>query len=162
MVDGQVAIVYSATTTRGSTLVSDPEPGNRLRCDQSICEAVLEVLPDIVLIHDAELILFANAACRRFLDAPSPEALEGRPLDVIVHPDAYAAGRERRNLVLEGGQTFRALPLKVVTLAGEPKHLSADAYPISLDGTRAAMVVGLPESLRLSGLCPVSATRALR
>ncbi len=77
-------------------------------------EAALEVLPDIVLIHDDERILFANAACRRFLAADAPQDLEGRPLDVIVHPDAYAAGRERRRLMLEGDARLRDVPLKLV------------------------------------------------
>lgn len=105
--------------------------------------SLLEVVPELVLIHDAELILFANAACRRYLDAVSPEDLEGRPLDVIIHPDAYVAGRERREVLIQGDKSLRDIPLKVITLAGTTKRLSVDARPLALpNGLRAAMVVG--------------------
>lgn len=110
---------------------------------RSLFEATLEVIPDIVLIHDEELILFANAACRRFLAAQSPEELEGRPIDAIIHPDAYAAGRERRQLLMESDQCFRDVPLKVIALDGKTKHLVVDAHPLAFDGFRAGMVVAL-------------------
>jgi two-component system sporulation sensor kinase A len=106
-----------------------------------VCEAALEVLPDVVLIHDEERILFTNAACRRVLGASRPEDLEGRPLDVIVHPDAYAAGKERRRLLMNGSRSLRGIPLKLVALDGETKRLTADAHPLDFGGARAGMVV---------------------
>ena len=105
--------------------------------------SVLEVVPELVLIHDAEMILFANAACRTYLDAACPEDLEGRPLDVIIHPDAYVAGRERREVLIHGDKSLSDIPLKLVTLEGTTKRLSVDARPLALaNGLRAAMVVG--------------------
>lgn len=114
--------------------------------------AALEVLPDIVLIHDEELILFANAACRRFLAAESPEDLEGRPIDVIVHPDAYAAGRERRRLLMEGDRPLRGIPLKLVALDGQAKYPTADAHPLMFNGVRAGMVVVDPSAVQSSAV----------
>ena len=108
---------------------------------QNLFEATLEVLPDIVLIHDEELILFANAACRRFLAAGPPEDLEGRPIDAIIHPDAYAAGRERRRLLLDSERCLWDIPLKVITLDGQTKHVTVDAHPLVFNGVKAGMVV---------------------
>jgi PAS domain-containing protein len=104
-------------------------------------EAALEVLPDIVLVHDAEVILFANAACRSVLAAETAEDLEGQPIEFIVHPDAFAAGRERRRLLLDGDRCLRGIPLKVVALDGKTKHLTADAHPLVFRGVKAGMVV---------------------
>lgn len=110
-----------------------------------VFSAALEVMPDIVLVHDAERILFANAACRRYLGAERPEDLEGRPVDVIVHPDGYAAGRERREVLIQGQNALRDIPLKLVSLTGETLHVSVNAWPIVLaDGYRAAVVVARP------------------
>ena len=110
----------------------------------SMCAAALEVLPDIVLLHDEERILFANAACRRFLGATRPEDLEGHPLDTIVHPDARDAGRERRRLLLDGDSPLKGIPVKLVALDGELKHLTVDAHPLVFDGVKAALVVAAP------------------
>jgi PAS domain S-box-containing protein len=107
----------------------------------SLFEAALEVLPDIVLIHDEELILFANAACREFLAAGLPEDLEGRPIDTIIHPDAYASGREQRRLLLDNERCMRGIPLKVIALDGQTKHVTVDAHPITFNGFSAGMVV---------------------
>jgi PAS domain S-box-containing protein len=108
---------------------------------RSVCEAALEVLPDIVLIHDEERILFANAACRHVLGASRPEDLEGRPLNMIVHPDAREAGKERRRILMHGNRSLRGIPLKLVALNGETRRLTADAHPLEFGGARAGMVV---------------------
>lgn len=107
----------------------------------SVCAAALEVLPDIVLIHDDELILFANAACRRILGASRPEDLEGRPLDIIVHPDGREAGKERRRILMNGNRSLRSIPIKLVALDGETKRMTVDAHPLEFGGARAGMVV---------------------
>jgi PAS domain-containing protein len=104
-------------------------------------EAALEVLPDVVLIHDEQLILFANAACRSVLAAETPEDLEGQPIELIVHPDAFAAGRERRRLLLDGDRILRGIPLKVIALDGKTRHLTADAHPLVFRGVKVGMVV---------------------
>ena len=111
-------------------------------------EAALEAIPDIVLIHDVERILFANAACRRYLGAHAPEDIEGRPVDVIVHPDAYAAGRERRQLLLDGGQPIKGIPLKVVSLDNQAKHVTCDAYPLTIEGSVVAAAIIAPATAR--------------
>ena len=136
----QIAFVYTAgiPSNRERPCGAFLAAADRTNRDD-LFEAILEAIPDIVLIHDEELILFANAACRRFLGACSPQDIEGRPVDVIIHPDAYAAGRERRKLLLDGGQPIRDIPLKVISLANQAKHVTVDAYPLTIGG---AVVAG--------------------
>ena len=145
--DGQIAFVYTTALASdpsglaGRRSVPEDHPSRR-----EMFEAILEVIPDIVLIHDAEVILFANAACRRFLAAQSPGDLEDRPVDLIVHPDAYDAGRERRQLLLEGGRSIKNIPLKVIARDGQTKRVTVDAHPLELDGgfTAAAVIAQAP------------------
>ncbi len=139
--EGVIAIVYSVAADVGGSspvgsVVTDP---GVTRSD--MFSASLEVLPDILLIHDDATILFANLACRRVLGAQSPEDLEGRPIELIVHPDATAAGRQRRRLLLDGDSSLKNIPLKVLGLDGLARHLTADAYPLANNGIRAGMVV---------------------
>ena len=148
-VDGDTAIVfiYGPTCVVESRFMSAtvPSMGTSRR---TIFEAALEVHPDIVLIHDDEHILFANAACRRFLAAETPQDLEGRPIDVIIHPDAYAAGRERRRLILDCARALRDVPLKLIGLDGQTRHVVVDAHPLVVGGeVQGAMVVAHPGSL---------------
>jgi PAS domain S-box-containing protein len=139
--DGTVLLVY--TLGRSVSSASGPPKGstNLPTTRKSPFEAALEVLPEVAMIHDADLMLFTNAACREFLAAQSAEDLEGQPIDTIVHPDASAAGRERRRLALESRQPFRRVALKVVARDGHPKHVTADALPITADGVNAVLVV---------------------
>jgi PAS domain S-box-containing protein len=140
--DGGVAFLY----TGGAAVSLDAPNGNGrglgTHADRhSLFEATLEAIPGIVLIHNAEVILFTNAACRRFLEAQSPEELEDQPVDVIIHPDAYEAGRERRQLLLDGGRPIKGIPLKVVTLDGQARHVIVDAHPLAIDGRIVAAAV---------------------
>ena len=145
----QVAFVYSGRMPSDeANLNGNPQlPTDKAR-RSGLFEAILEVIPDIVLIHNVEHILFANAACRRYLGAGSPEEIEGRPVDVIVHPDAYAAGRERRQLLLDNGQPMKGIPLKIVSLENQAKHVTCDAYPLTIDGSIVAAAVIAPATTR--------------
>ncbi len=77
-----------------------------------------------------------------------PQDLEGRPVDVIIHPDAYAAGRERRQLILNCARALKDVPLKLIGLDGQTRHVVVDAHPLVVDGVvQGAMVVANPSSL---------------
>jgi len=104
------------------------------------------VVPDIIMIHNEELVLFANAACRRFLAAQSPADIEGRPVDIVVHADSFAAGRERRRLLLEGGSPIKGIPVKIVSLDNQTKHVTVNAYPLAVDGHVPAAAIIAPAS----------------
>jgi len=105
-----------------------------------IFEAALEVLPEPILIHDAERILFVNAAARRHLRATSSEDLVGRPIQTIVHPDGYSAGVERRRIVLEHGTHISALPIKLIALDGTTLYATATGIPLHTAAGTAVLV----------------------
>jgi PAS domain-containing protein len=139
--DGKVALVVSDhAPTRSDGTVSAPVTGG-YASRRTMFEAALEVLPDVLLIHDHHLIVFANAACRRFLAAASPGDLEGRPLDTIIHPDACEADRERRRLMMDGKRPIRSIPVKLVTLDERAKRVVVDAHHLATDHACAFMII---------------------
>lgn len=106
----------------------------------SIFEAALEVFPEPLLIHDAERILFVNAAARRVFRAERAENLVGRPIQTVVHPDGYSAGVERRRILLEHGTYLPALPVKLVALDGTILYATGVGIPLRTSAGRAVLV----------------------
>lgn len=105
-----------------------------------IFEAALEVLPEPILIHDTERILFVNAAARRFFRAESPKDLVGRPIQTIVHPDGYSAGVERRRILNETGRPLSTTPIKLVALDGTALYARGVGIPLRTSAGMAVMV----------------------
>lgn len=110
----------------------------------SLHAAIFEALPIPTLIHGRETIGAANASTLRLLDAGLKESLIGKPVADIVHPDARAAGEQRRSLLLEQGKAFVGLPLKLCTPTGEERHVMAGAVRFEFDGAHHALVVATP------------------
>jgi len=106
--------------------------------------AVFEALPLPALVHGRDTISAANASALRLLDAGLKESLIGKPVADIVHPDARAAGEQRRSLLLEQGKAFVGLPLKLRTTTGEERHVVVGAVRFEFDGTHHALVVVTP------------------
>jgi len=105
-----------------------------------VFEAALEVLPEPVLIHDADRILFVNAAARRFLRAESPTDLVGRPIQTIVHPDGYSAGVERRRILNDTGTPLAETPIKLVALDGTALYARGVGIPLQTSAGKAILV----------------------
>jgi PAS domain S-box-containing protein len=109
--------------------------------DPSQDAQVFEAIPQPMLIHDEDRILAANAACRRALGATSSEQLVGKPIQSIVHPDGYAAGDARRELVSRlGVQRLSCVPVKLVRLDGSELRLNVDASVLETHGHRAFLI----------------------
>ena len=107
----------------------------------SIFEAALVALDVPLIIHQSDIILFANDAANRVMRAPSAGALIGLDISSIVHPDGLEAGHERRRLVLERGQTLRGVPVKLCALDGTTLYANVEAKRIEWAGEAAILVV---------------------
>jgi len=101
---------------------------------QAGAEAVL--VP--ILLHDREVIVFANAAARYLLG--QGEQLEGRPVSELFHPDSTEATSEHRRLIFDHGQTLCGVPIKMRSRDGRTIGVAADALCISFHGMQAAML----------------------
>lgn len=117
--------------------VADPkEP-----CNMGLHEAALEGMPLPVIVHDLEMVIYANAEACRALGAASRELLEGRPLSEITHPDGREAGSERRRFLMETGHVFRDIAVKMLDVNGETVYVTGNASRIIYCGRPAIMFV---------------------
>jgi len=107
----------------------------------SLHQAALEALDLPVLIHDHDTILYANHAAVTLLGVGDSEIV-GRAITDFVHTDGRAAGAERRKLVMESGHEMNRLPIKLISLDGEPIYVTVDARPIEWSQGTAILVTG--------------------
>jgi PAS domain S-box-containing protein len=121
--------------------------------DPALFESVVEALPLEVLVHDESVVVLANAAARAALLAESPQDILGVSVTRFVHPDGLAAGNQRRSLLLEQGQCFGTVSVKLRTLTGETFYTQVMACRIAIGGERRALVAqasfggtGLPQA----------------
>lgn len=102
----------------------------------------LELLPSPVLVHDVDTVFYANEAAQRLFGATDRTDIEGLPLAHIVHPDDREPGAERRALVLQHDHVYERVPLKLLTLKGEPLYLEVSARRIFVGDAPLILAVG--------------------
>lgn len=105
-------------------------------------EAALDGLPLPVIVHDLEMIIYANPEACRVLGAEQRTQLEGQALSTIVHPDGREAGAQRRQLLLETGHVFRDISVKMLDLSGATVYVTGTATRIFYCGRPAIMFTG--------------------
>jgi len=126
-----------AAETR-STMAVEPDIGS---AGPALGRAILEALPNPILIQDVETILYANAAARFFLHRADGLGIEGEPIASIVHPDGMDAMVERVRFVFETQHRLFNVPVKIRTPDGRPLHVVADAYPVHAGDVSAAVIL---------------------
>jgi len=108
-----------------------------------LCEAVFEALPCEIIAHDNETIIAANAAVCRLFETTSPRGLVGLPVSSLTHPDAKAAGAERRRLLFAHSQSYPCVGLKLMSFKGNTIKIDAMARRFDLGQMSYALVIGL-------------------
>lgn len=130
-VDGDSFVTYLAPPARPQ-LDDEPDPPC-LHC------AAFDALPVPVVIQDRNRIVGGNLQSRLVLSGG--ERLEDTPLSAVLHSDFVDAGRERRDVVLDQGHTYRGLSAKLKTLDGDTVFIVVDGAPLDHEGERLAVLV---------------------
>lgn len=123
----------------------------------TLYEAIAESLPQPVLVHDLDTILYANPAALLALRSHERSDVEGRPVDHFTHKHCRDSGRERRRLMLEHGAWLRDVEVRLLACDGSAIVVRGDAGPINVAGKTLAMLVGTVEAASESG--PVTPPR---
>jgi PAS domain-containing protein len=114
-----------------------------VRLDRTEASQLLVVAMDAlripVLLHEDDVIIFANAAAAEFLGAEPGADIAGLSLDTFVVPELASITKERRNYLLHTGVTFADLPIQMRTLDGRTVRLKIDARPITFNGATIGM-----------------------
>ncbi len=105
-----------------------------LRDAEARYRGLIEFLPDVVLVSDAEeRIVFANPAAARLIGASGPEALVGRSLFEFFHPSSHASVHARSQAALTEGVAGPAERRRVVRLDQSVLHVDSAGTPIQFD-----------------------------
>ena len=119
---------------------SPPQPGPARDPDEDF-RTLVDALPDAVLVHSKDRIVFVNPRCVRLLGAEQPDQLIGRDIYEIIHPDFHEAIRRRVHDCYERGTANPPGENILVSLDGSLIPTEATAILISWRGSPAIEVV---------------------
>jgi PAS domain S-box-containing protein len=126
------------------TAASTPERNHYLQTlveNERRTRTLVESLPDAIIVHRDDKIVFVNPFCAKLLGATSPEPFLGKSIFEHIHPDYAQAVRSR---ILECQTTegaTSALECVWITLDGASVDVEAVAIPILWNGAAAIEVV---------------------
>ena len=117
------------------------------RIDQELRESeeryrqLVEVSPDIIIVHGDGVIEFINTVGARLLGAERPEHLVGKPVAGIMHGDFQATMLDGIDRIMKGLEKFPGTEGKYVRLDGGIINVEVEAVPITYKGKRAVQSV---------------------
>ncbi|MFF2888960.1 PAS domain S-box protein [Paenibacillus sp. NPDC057967] len=114
---------------------------NLLRESKERYDALVQYLPDGILVHSDCRIVFANDAAVRLLGATVVDELLGQPIFLFIHPDYAHQLEERIEQFLKAGRPHRSAFRKFVRLDGEIVKTEVHAVPITFDGKPAVQLI---------------------
>ncbi|MGB0104722.1 MAG: PAS domain S-box protein [Candidatus Sulfotelmatobacter sp.] len=102
---------------------------------------LVEALPDAILVHSEDKIVFVNPFCVRLLGAAGPEQLLGKDINEIVNPDDLPAIRNRIQDCYASGTASPPMESVLIACDGSSVEIEAVAIPICWNGAPAIEVV---------------------
>ena len=102
---------------------------------------LVEALPDAILVHSENKIVFVNPFCVRLLAAAGSEQLLGKDIDEIVDPDDLPAIRNRIQDCYASGTASPPMESVLIACDGSSVEIEAVAIPICWNGAPAIEVV---------------------
>jgi PAS domain S-box-containing protein len=95
---------------------------------------VVDLVQEAIWILLDDVITFANPAAAKLLGAGTPDALIGRSILSLFHPDDRARVAERIRVIVSEGRRVPLAYMRVVGLDGRTRIAVAQALPIVQDG----------------------------
>ncbi|REK75736.1 PAS domain S-box protein [Paenibacillus paeoniae] len=112
-----------------------------LRESRERYDALVQYLPDGIVVHSDLRIVFANEAALRMLGASSMDELMGQPILPFVYHDSIHQLEEKVQQFLKEGRAIRAAYKQFIRLDGKIVKTQVQAVPISFDGKPAVQLI---------------------
>ena len=122
----------------------------RLAESEARYQLLLEHAPVGVAVHVEGRLEFVNPAGARLLGADRPEALVGRALGEIIHPDGLERSNARGARMLAGEAGLYPAPDRYVRLDGSVVDVEVTAVPLTYQGRPAVQAIVVDVSRRLA------------
>ncbi|EKO38982.1 MAG: PAS domain S-box [Solidesulfovibrio magneticus str. Maddingley MBC34] len=129
----QFAVVFEDATARVTAANALARSEERLR--QLVTSA-----PDAIMVQCEGRFALVNPAAARLFGAADPEALIGRDILPMIHPDSREAVRHRIRTVNEGRISQPLVELRYLRLDGTSVFVEAVAVPFEFQGKPASLV----------------------
>jgi PAS domain S-box-containing protein len=102
---------------------------------------LVEALPDSILVHTDNKIVFLNPSCLRLLGAQRPEQFLGKDVFEIIHPDYRHAIKSHIQNNYQTGTASSPMESVLLTIGGSAIPIEAAAIPITWKGRPAIEVI---------------------
>jgi PAS domain S-box-containing protein len=111
-----------------------------LRESEEKYRQIVELIPEMVTIHQNEIFVFANSASARLLGVADSSELVGRSVFEFLHPDIHDTVRPRVKRLYEGDEQVAPAELKMIRADGAVVYFEIHAAPAVWKGRPAAQV----------------------
>lgn len=112
-----------------------------LRESEARLRSLVELSPDLIMVHADGVILFMNPVGARLLGYRDPEDVVGRPVMEIVHPDSAAHATVSLGADLEDWGAPRLVELRLERADGSPIDVMTASTPLIFHGRPAIQAV---------------------
>ena len=92
--------------------------------------SLVELMPDAVVVHRDDIIVYVNPACVRIVGGKSPEDIVGKPLDRFIHPEDRDLVAERVRRMQQEGTSTPLSEQELLTLDGRVIWVEITGAPI--------------------------------
>ncbi|MBI5841861.1 MAG: PAS domain S-box protein [Chloroflexi bacterium] len=119
----------------------------RKRAEESLRESeeryrnLVELSPDMIVVHSEGKIIYINPAGVGFLGAADPQQLIGKSLLDLVHPDFRRTLAERLEPIYSGRERRFQIETRFVRLDGQVMDIEVSSVPITYEGKAARQVI---------------------
>ena len=120
---------------------SQIEIDRAIRESEARYRALVDFLPDGVLVHQDGVVVFANMAFALLMGGKHPEDVCGKKMLDLVHPGSRAGAKSRMKRTLTKGETIRGIEEKFIQLDGNVIDVEIAAMPFTYDGSPAVQNV---------------------
>ena len=139
---GNGEIGMAEATERVGVTPSDRNPSLKALAEsEARFRKLVEALPDAILVHCEDKIVFVNPFCVRLLAAQGPEQLLGKNISRIIHSDYLPGIKDRIRDCYAAGTASPPPESILIACDGTSVEIEAVAIPISWNGLPAIEVV---------------------
>ena len=97
--------------------------------------------PDAVLVYQNDSVSLANYTCARLFGADTPDALLGKPLQQLIHPDYHELLRDRLHQLRTRGSALPPVRMRITRLDAGIVDTELSAAPFAMDGAFAVHII---------------------
>lgn len=111
----------------------------KLLTSQTMNTAVFDYLPDGILIHDGERLVYVNKTCAKMLGYSRAEELIGKEITAIIHPSDHSTSTNRLTQLQKVADTLSPMHYRYMKKDGSIQDVEVTSVYIDIEGEKAIL-----------------------